>query len=26
LVAVADRFEVSYPAAKVRAEFLGLPI
>ncbi|CPU70560.1 ImmA/IrrE family metallo-endopeptidase [Mycobacteroides abscessus] len=26
LVAVADRFEVSVPAAKVRAEFLGLPV
>lgn len=26
LVAVADRFEVSFPAAKVRAEYLGLPI
>ncbi|RIR68674.1 ImmA/IrrE family metallo-endopeptidase [Mycobacteroides abscessus] len=26
LVAVADRFEVSVPAARVRAEFLGLPI
>jgi len=26
LVSVAEHFEVSYPAAKVRAEFLGLPI
>lgn len=26
LVAVADRFEVSVPAARVRAEFLGLPV
>lgn len=26
LVAVADRFEVSVPAAKVRAEFLSLPV
>lgn len=26
LVALADRFEVSVPAAKVRAKYLGLPI
>ena len=26
LVAVASRFEVSVPAAKVRAEYLGLPV